>query len=154
MGSVLPCDRTMNRRPKKFLHAAICVLVVTSLMATEEIAEYRHNSMEAIGGHFQSLLKIVRGEVPFGTHVSMHADALADYGEIMGSLFPEGSEGGEALAKIWDEPEEFEKAVEKFKEATENLKDVVDEEGSESEIGSAVREVGMSCRGCHNRYRE
>ncbi|MCY3886024.1 MAG: cytochrome c [Gammaproteobacteria bacterium] len=144
----------MNRRPKKLLHAAIGILVVSSLVATEEIADYRHESMEAIGGHFQSLLKIVRGEVPFDSHVSMHADALADYGEIMDSLFPQGSEGGEALDKIWDEPEEFKKAVEKFKDATQALKEIVDDDGSESDIGSAVREVGMSCRGCHNRYRE
>ena len=144
----------MNRKPKKLVHAAIIILVVTSLVATEEIADYRHESMESIGGHFQSLLKIVRGEVPFDSHVSMHADALADYGEIMGSLFPEGSEGGEALEKIWEEPEEFAKAVEAFKAATADLKETVDNDGSESDIGSAVREVGMACRGCHNKYRE
>lgn len=146
--------KTMKRSSKKLLHAATITLVVTSLIATEEIADYRHESMEAIGGHFQSLLKIVRGQVPFDSHVSMHADALADYGDIMGSLFPDGSQGGEALDEIWDEPEEFSKAIEEFKTATQQLKETVDNESSESDIGSAVREVGMSCRGCHNRFRE
>ncbi len=144
----------MSTRPRKLLHAAVAVLVVASLAASEEIADYRHESMEAIGGHFQSVLKIVRGDVPFESHLSMHADALADYGEIMASLFAEGSEGGEALDKIWDEPEKFSEAVENFKDATAEFKKVVDNDGEEGEVSSAFRAVGGACKGCHDSYRE
>ncbi len=144
----------MSSRPSRLLHVAFAVLVVASLAANEEIADYRHESMEAIGGHFQSVLKIVRGDVPFQSHLSMHADALADYGEVMASLFEEGSEGGEALDKIWDEPEEFSEAVEKFKTATAEFKDVVDNGGDEGEVASAFRAVGGTCKGCHDSYRE
>ena len=143
----------MSPKPKKLLHATIFLLVVTSLAATEEIADYRHESMEAIGAHFQSVRKIVRGDVPFTSHLPMHVNALADYGEIMASLFEEGSEGGEALDKIWDEPEKFSEAVEKFKTATAKLKEVVDDGEGESEVNSALRAVGGSCKGCHDSYR-
>ncbi len=145
----------MQRRPRTFVHAAMAVLIVTSLAANEEIADYRHESMEAVGAHFASLRKIVGDEVPFDSHLKMHANALNDYADIMDSLFEEGSEGGEALDKIWEEPEKFAETIETFQEATQALVDVLDkEDATEREIAQAVGGIGRACKGCHDPYRE
>ena len=133
----------------------IILLIAISVVANEEIADYRHESMEAVEVHFKSILKIVDGEIPFKNHMSMHVNALVDYAEIMPDLFAEGSEGGEALDRIWDEDEEmdFLKSINIFKGSIQVLKKRVDEDDSDG-IPDAVRDVGDSCRLCHRRYRE
>ena len=145
----------MNQRTNIVSTVLIVLLIATAVVANEKIAEYRHISMEAVEVHFKSIRQILDDEIPFESHLSMHVNALADYAEIMPDLFTEGSEGGEALDRIWDENEEqdFLKAMNNFKGATQNLKNVVDEDDSDA-IPNAVRVVGNSCRGCHRRYRE
>ena len=148
------CRGNTVQKGQKFLSAAIAILVVTCLFANEEISDYRHESMEAIGVHFDSVVKIVRGELPFKDHLSKHVDALADYADMMADMFAEGSEGGEALDKIWEEPEEFANAIEEFKTAISEFKDLVDSGADDDEINKAFRATGGTCKGCHDSYRE
>lgn len=145
----------MNRRTNIIGTMLIVLLIATAVVANEKVADYRHHSMEAVEVHFQSIRDILSGDVPFEHHLSMHVNALADYGTIMPDLFAEGSEGGEALDRIWeeDEQEEFQKAIDAFNVAMLKLKTVVDDDDSDA-IPAAVRDVGNACRGCHRRYRE
>ncbi len=143
----------MQFKPNKFTQIGIAALLVTTLYASEEIADYRHESMEAIGVHWDTIRKIARGELPFEEHLPKHVDALADLAEMMADLFPEGSEGGEALDSIWEEPEEFKKAVEAFNTAAKELQRVISE-GETDSVSDAIRNVGRSCKGCHDSYRE
>lgn len=133
----------------------VILLIGTAVVANEKVAEYRHHSMEAVEVHFQSILQIMDGEIPFKNHLAMHVNALTDYGTIMPDLFAAGSEGGEALDRIWeeDEKEEFQKAIDVFNGAMLKLKTAVDDDDSDA-IPAAVRDVGNGCRGCHRRYRE
>ena len=121
--------------------------------AAEEDAEYRHDVMEAIGGHFGAIIKIVRGEVPHRDHLSAHVDALAGLANLANDLFPDDSQGGEALPKIWEEPEEFAKKVSAFKEAANTLKSALDA-GDMDAFRGTIRNVGGACKGCHDDYRE
>lgn len=145
----------MNTRTNIASTVLIVLLIATAVVANEKIADYRHESMEAVDVHFQSIRKILDGEVPFENHLSMHVNALVDYAEMMPDLFAEGSEGGEALDRIWEEDEEldFEKSINGFKGSMLALKKVVDEDNGDA-IADAVRVVGNACRGCHQRYRE
>lgn len=139
-----------------------CVALLTLLAAPplaaddaanhEGAAKYRHHTMQAIGGHMQALVDILRRDVTYTDHLPVHAGALAALAEITPTLFPPGSGGRdtEALPAIWENPEDFAKRVDAFREAAANLNDVVGKGGA---LGPAVKRMGQACKGCHDEYR-
>lgn len=139
----------MGTKGKSACAAVVCVLAL-AVGASEGAVKYRANTMEAIGGHMKAIAGIVRGEVPHTDHLPLHAGALADLAEAVPSLFGEGSEGGDALPAVWEEPEDFQAKVDAFREATANLK-------AAAAAGEGVRQafgaVGQACKGCHDKYR-
>jgi len=134
---------------------AACLLVLTtfanSALADEGAAEYREHTMEAIGGHMQAMVDIVRQKVPHTSHLPIHADAMASLAEISDSLFPEGSEGGDALPAIWSDAEDFAKHISAFKDAAIGLQSAV---ANGEPIGPAFQKLGQACKGCHDDYRK
>ena len=118
----------------------------------EGAAKYRHHTMHAIGGHMQAIVDILRRDVPHTDHLPVHAGALAALAEITPTLFPPGSGGldSEALPAIWENPEDFAKRVDAFREAAANLNDVARKGGA---LGPAVKQTGQTCKGCHDQYR-
>lgn len=138
---------------KPFATAALAVvLVAIAVSASEGEVNYREKTMEAIGGHMGAIFGIVRGDVPHTDHLATHASALADLAEIAPTLFPEGSNGGEALDAIWENPDDFASKLDAFREAAANLKTAV-ETGEKGKIMPAVLGVGQACKGCHDDYR-
>lgn len=125
-------------------------LLATSAIADEGAMEYREHSMEAIGGHMQAMVDIIRQKVPHTSHMPLHVNAMADLAGIAGTLFPEGSEGGDALPEIWSNPEDFAAKVSAFETAAMGLKAAV---GNGEPIGPAFQKLGQSCKGCHDDYR-
>lgn len=138
---------------RKFAVVVALGLAVGVNSTDEGAHDYRHHTMEAIGGHMSALGDIVRGKVPHKDHLSIHANALADLASVTDTLFPEGSGSHEATQKIWEEPEEFAARVSAFKKAAAELKEVVDS-GRDEDLMAAVRSVGQACKACHDDYRE
>ena len=93
-----------------------------TLSASEGDAKYREHVMEAVGGHMQAMVDILKQEVSHSDHLLLHADAMADLGKIALTLFPQGSEGGDALPAIWEQPKEFQEKLQAFKQ--KYLKDI------------------------------
>lgn len=120
--------------------------------ATEGEVEYRQHTMEAVGGHMQAAVDILRQKVPHTDHLPLHADALADLSEIAPSLFPQGSEGGDALPAIWEEPEDFAERLTAMREAAVGFSAAA---GStdKAALGEAFQALGQACKGCHDSYR-
>lgn len=114
---------------------------------------YREAVMEAIGGHMQAMVGVLKGEVPHTSHLAAHADALAASAEMVPVLFPAGSGEGRthALPLIWEEPEAFNQKVEEFRVAAKALAAT---RGEMPAFAGALQEVGKSCKGCHDRYKE
>jgi cytochrome c556 len=133
---------------------AACLLAssafVGNAFADEGAAEYREHTMEAVGGHMQAMVDIIRQKVAHTSHLPIHADAMASLAEISDSLFPAGSEGGDALPAIWSEPEDFANRIAAFKEAAAGLKTAVE---AGEPIGPAFQTLGQACKGCHDNYR-
>lgn len=138
---------------RRFIGIGMCAVFALMAVASEDDQEYRHEVMEAIGAHATALRAILEEKVPHREHLSIHVNAIADLASITHTLFPEGSEGGEALPAIWEEPEEFKKAVERFQMAASELKTVVSERKMD-EMPQKVRGLFMACKGCHDDYRE
>jgi cytochrome c556 len=119
----------------------------------EDAADYRSAVMTSLRGHVGAASMIARGLVDNGDIVG-HAKGLASSAMELDHLFPAGSNVGEseALPAIWEKPEEFAAAVKKLQESTAAF--VVAAESADKEaIGAAFRNVGMSCRGCHDDFR-
>ncbi len=143
-------------------HGRILTIVVCGALslaafadtAPEDAADYRKSVMTSLRGHIGAVSMVVRGLVEDRGHLVDHARGLANGAREMSHLFAEGTnvEGSDALPVIWEEPEAFAAAIEKSQQGTAAFVEVV-EGGDMEEIGAAFREVGMSCRGCHDRYR-
>lgn len=139
----------MNHR-LKYLSAGL-VLAAMPVLADEGAVDYREHVMEAIGGHMQAAADIAKQKVPHTAHLSMHVGAIADLSTIADTLFPEGSEGGDALPEIWQNPEDFAAKLNDFQTAAAGLQEAVDGGGN---VGSAFQELGQACKSCHDDYRE
>lgn len=120
----------------------------------EDAYDYRAAIMDSMSGHIRAASMTVRGLVEDRGQLLNHAKAMANNTKEFDYLFPNGSNVGdsEALPVIWEEPEEFAAAIEKIKEASAGLVTAA-ESGDTERIGSAFRELGGACRGCHDRFR-
>lgn len=127
------------------------LLLAGASLADDGAADYRHHTMEAIGGHMEAIVDIIKQKVPHQAHMALHADAIADMASIADTLFPEGSQGGAALPAIWEQPEEFAKRLQAFQEAAAGFSQTVNGDG---EIGPALQTLGGACKGCHDDFVE
>ncbi len=139
---------------KNLIRLAVLVSAATmpglALNASEGDAKYREHVMEAVGGHMQAMVDILKQEVSHGDHLSLHANAMADLGNIALTLFPAGSEAGDALPAIWERPEDFQEKLEAFPAAAEALQQAINGGG---EVGPAFQNLGQACKSCHDDYR-
>ena len=142
---------------------AISALIISSVLSfhafadttPEDAKDYRSAVMTSLRGHIGAASMIARGLVENDGHLVDHAKGLAAGAKELSRVFPKGSNVGEteALPLIWEEPEAFAEAVEKLQDATAAFV-VAAESGDGEAISAAFRNVGMGCRGCHDRYRE
>ena len=143
-----------RRRPGTggFKHLLLTLaLAACPAAASEGAAEYRHHVMEAVGGHMQSAADILRQKVPHQAHLALHANALGELSTIADTLFPEGSQGGDALPAIWENPDDFAGKLADFGEAAAGFQSAVANGG---DIGPAFQKLGQACKSCHDDYRE
>ena len=129
---------------------ALCATSATA-SAAEGAAEYREHVMEAKGGHMQAMVDILQQKVAHTDHLALHADAMADLADICYTLFPAGSEGGDALPAIWEQPDDFQTKLDAFSSAAHGLKQTI---ASGGDIGPAFQQLGQACKGCHDNYRK
>lgn len=130
-------------------------LAVNAHPTAEDAYDYRKSVMTSLRGHIGAASMIVRGLIADNGYLLHHADGLANGVAEVHRLFQEGSviEGSEALPSIWDEPEKFAAAIEKSVTATTEFRKIVAAGGDKEAISMAFRNVGMSCRGCHDDFR-
>lgn len=124
-------------------------------MGAEVTIDYRQGVMRAIGGNVSSTAAIVIDGADFGDNLMMHVRFLVDATQDIPSLFPVGSDFGEtdALPSIWEQPEKFAERSRENHEAALALLEAV-EQGDEAVIRGAFRDLGQSCRSCHEDFRQ
>jgi cytochrome c556 len=127
---------------------------VTAETSDDNAFKYRQNIMTALKGHAGAIAMQARGLAGDPSQVANHAKAMASLGSELHLLFAEGSkvEDSESLDAIWEKPEEFAAAVTAAEEAMTALGEVA-ESGDMKAIGAAFRDVGKSCKGCHDNFR-
>ena len=138
---------------RKFVAIALLIGLAGTTLASEDDVEYRQDIMSAIGNTLGSIGKIMKQEVDRPADLPKLVAALDELAQTASSLFQEGSEGGDAMAEVWEQPEEFAQKVEAFKTATAAFREVASS-GDPMQIGGALQQVGRSCKGCHDSFRK
>jgi cytochrome c556 len=135
--------------------ALLGTATVAQAEAPENYIKYRQAMMSAIGGHMGASTQIVRGKVSPEGHLAMHAKSLAELSRDIAALFPEGSDFGETKAKdaVWQDWDKFQQAADQAKQATAAFAEAV-AGGDADAIAAAHKDVGKSCKGCHEDFRQ
>jgi cytochrome c556 len=135
------------------LTAATAVAIAAVAHAKEPIVEYRQAVMAAIGGHTGALKPIITGKVPFAAEAKPHAEALAALAGMANGLFPPGSGAeSDALPAIWEKPEAFRAALDRFRAAATDLARRAD--GAPADMAPAFGDLVKACKGCHDDFRK
>jgi len=139
------------------LLVSLSLVSVAGAAATpENSAKYRHAIMEAMGGHVAAMALLAFNQVPDeGEYLEDHAEALRDLSNQLQFVFPEGSAVGDshALPAIWEQPDKFAAAVQAAVDASEAFEEAA-ETGDRKTIAGAFKQLGESCKGCHESFRE
>lgn len=137
-----------------FLTAVSSVPAVFAADSKDQI-EHRKAIMEGAAGHLSAIFSTLKDPGKFADNYQFHADSLYTLAKISADTFPEGSDKGKtkASADIWAKPDEFKQAVDAFIDTTEGLSQAAktDDIGA---LVAAAKEVGGSCKGCHDDFKE
>jgi cytochrome c556 len=140
----------------KSIAAVVLTMLVCPMVLADGEAEfkYRQGVMRTVGGHMSSLSAILRGQV-HADNLGFHAKGMADLAKIVPNVFPEGSgvAKSEALPEIWENPDDFKAAIDKFVEAANGMS-AAGNDGDKVAIGPAMNALGQACKGCHDNFRE
>ncbi len=151
----------MNRPLRKSVLGALAVgLALVGLTAASiaqqpaDIVKYRQSIMKSHGAHIGAIVQVLKGEVPYASHVAAHARALHSLSLMVPDIFPEGSGVGDTRAKpeIWRDRAKFDDAAKAYQTAAGELVRVA-ESGDLAAIGAPVQNVGKACGGCHKPFR-
>lgn len=121
------------------------------------VLKERHDNFEAIGDAF----KAVRGELdkdaPDFALIAAKATDINARAQKIETHFPAGTarEDGydtEALATIWQKPEEFKAAATKLVDESAKLASLAGG-GDKAAVGAQAMAMGGACKGCHDQFR-
>lgn len=144
---------------------ALTAILATPLVAASadndpnKLYEYRHEFMEGLGKHMKAASMIAKGEVTVSkADMVLHANALHNSSKALLGLFPKDTgpdkvQGTEALPAIWEKWSDFEAANAKYEAETKKLVEVA-EKGDLAGFKAQFGNVGKSCGGCHDSFRE
>ena len=117
--------------------------------------DYRQNLMRAIGANMAAIGDVLKHGLPVQDNLAGHAGNLETHaGQIATAFAQRATEGAtDAKPEIWDDPEGFMQAIEGFRAAAAKLSGAA-AGGDMAAFGGQVRELGLSCGGCHEGYRK
>ncbi|EKV28550.1 cytochrome c, class II [Caenispirillum salinarum AK4] len=139
------------------LAAAAVAPMAANAMDAENAVKYRQQVMKAIGGHTNTVVMILKGEVPYSDQLLPSAQMLADTADLALLPFEENTaESGvktTATADVWTNWDKFSGGIKMMQERTDTLVAAV-ESGDKGAIGEAMQAVGETCKNCHDNFRE
>ena len=121
----------------------------------EGFIDYRQNLMRAIGANMAAIGDVLKHGLPVQDNLAGHAGNLAAHADQLAVAFGQRVTEGATDAKsgIWDDPDGFAQAIESFRAEAVRLSEAA-ESGDLAAFGGQVRELGLSCGGCHDNYRK
>lgn len=137
--------------------ATLSISVPAQAAEPDEAIKYRKAVMEVVGAHTIAIFAIMQGKVPHGDALTYHADGLAAATKHTKPAFEQntagqGTEETTAKDSVWDGPEFIER-LGGLETAAGNLATAI-KAGDGAAIGLAAKDLGGSCKGCHDKFRE
>jgi cytochrome c556 len=124
---------------------------------TSPLIGEREENFEGIGDAFKAIRGQLEQESPDFSVIQAKAEDINQRaGNIEKHFVDETArEAGydtEALAAIWQEPAAFSEATQKLMDTSAALVEAAGE-GDPATVGAAVKEMGGSCKNCHDQFR-
>lgn len=121
------------------------------------VIDQRQDNFEEISDAFRAIRGELEGEEPDMAAIVANAEIINANAVKIEGFFPEGTgmdDGydSEALATIWEQPEEFASAQQRLVSASEAFLATANE-GDAAAIGEAVGDLGGACKNCHDTFR-
>ncbi|GAA0795214.1 c-type cytochrome [Marinobacterium sediminicola] len=146
---------------KKFAAMGLAgILAAASTMAVaakpEDAIDYRQGVFSAIKWHFGTMGAMVKGKMEYDAEdFSRRAEIVAQLSKLPIEGFLPGTYEGEtsALPAIEDDREKFDGGMKALVERTAALA-VAAQTGDLEQIKPAFGEVGKTCKGCHDNFKE
>lgn len=149
---------------RKTLRLAAALVTITSVMVglayahsgATGIVKERMDAMADVGKNMKAIAAIMKGEVAFdGKTVRSSAEVIAAHADKIPHLFPKGStkKPSEALPAIWQDWEGFTKLGVDLKTKAGELAIAADSAQSPADLLDALKAVGATCKGCHEKFR-
>ena len=148
---------------KKLLSATLALALGVGYAASaysqakpETLVKQRQSAMTLIGKYFGPLGGMLKGVVPFDANVvARNAGYLDSLAKMPWDGFAESTKGvkSAALPAAFSDGAKFKEAQDQFQTAVGALV-TVSKSGDEARIKGAIGDVGKSCGGCHDNFRE
>lgn len=124
----------------------------------QRLAHERHENFETIGDAFKDINDELKDPAPDVAQLRVSAAAIAGLAPKVQSWFPQGTGPQDkvrtdALAAVWTKPAEFQHAAERFIAAATSF-DAQAKAGDVAAMRAAARDLGGTCKACHDRFRE
>lgn len=122
------------------------------------IAQQRHENFETIGDAFKQIGDELKQSAPDVAKLRVSSATIAGLAPKVETWFPKGSgpqDGvkSDALATIWTDPGEFQRATQRLTAAATNF-DALAKAGDVAGMRGAAKALGGACKACHDRFRE
>lgn len=121
----------------------------------EDAIKYRQSAMALQNNHLGRVFGMANGRVPFDAKVAAEQiEIVAMINKLQFAAFIDGSDKGNTKAKpeIWTDKDKFAAAIAKSQDDVLKLA-AAGKSGSLDQIKAAVGAVGVSCKGCHDAFR-
>ncbi|MDJ0977377.1 MAG: cytochrome c [Erythrobacter sp.] len=121
------------------------------------VIEQRQENFETIGDSFKAIRTQLEGDSPDMTVITEAATDLNAAALKVEGFFPEGTSvddgyDTEALAAIWEKPEQFAEAHQRLVDASAEMITIA-QGGDAVAVADQVGVVGGSCKNCHDNFR-
>lgn len=122
----------------------------------EDAVKYRQSAMFVMANHFGRIGAMANGRAPYdAATAAANADIVATISRLPFIGFVEGTastQKGGANAKVWSDKAGFDAAAKKMQDETAKLAAAAKTNNLDN-LKAAFGEVGKTCKGCHDDYR-
>jgi cytochrome c556 len=135
---------------------AVSLPAAAQFQKPEDAVKYRQSAMFVMANHFGRIGAMVNGRAPYdaGT-AAANADVVATMSRLPFIGYVDGTPGsskGGASPKIWSDRAGFDAAAKKMQDEVAKLA-TASKANSLDSLKAAFGEVGKTCKGCHDEYR-
>lgn len=124
----------------------------------EKAVNYRQAVFTAMGYNFGPMVAMVKGEIAWdGDQFAKRAERVADLAPMPWEGFGKATADvpdTDAKAAIWEDPDKFERLQERLAKRTAKLAKAAAGGAERGEVAQAFKQVGETCKSCHDDYKK